>query len=131
MRIAVWHNLPSGGGKRALYDHVRGLVERGHQAEAWCPPTANRSYLPLADLVTEHVTPLRWNTEGPSLAKLQPIYWNMHSKIAAMDEHCRLCAEQMRAGGFDYGTRHRVPASAGSRRQELPGICAAIAANSD
>ena len=51
--------------------------------------------------MTEHVTPLRWNTGGPSLAKLQPIYWNMHSKIAAMDEHCRLCAEQMRAGGFD------------------------------
>ena len=101
MRIAVWHNLPSGGGKRALYDHVRGLVERGHHVEAWCPPTANRSYLPLADLVTEHVTPLRWNAEGGSLAKLQPIYWNMHSKIAAMDEHCRLCAEQMQAGGFD------------------------------
>src|SRR5258708_7701650 len=26
MKIAVWHNLPSGGGKRALHDHVRGLV---------------------------------------------------------------------------------------------------------
>jgi glycosyltransferase involved in cell wall biosynthesis len=101
MRIAVWHNLPSGGGKRALYDHVRGLVERGHHVEAWCPPTANRRYLPLADLVTEHVTPLRWNAEGGSLARLQPMYWNMHSKIAAMDEHCRLCAEQIQAGGFD------------------------------
>ena len=101
MRIAVWHNLPSGGGKRALYDHVRGLVARGHNVEAWCPPTANRSYLPLADLVPEHVTPLRWSDKGGALGKLQPIYWNMHSKIAAMDEHCRLCAEQIRAGGFD------------------------------
>jgi hypothetical protein len=30
MKIAVWYNLPSGGAKRALYYHVRGLVERGH-----------------------------------------------------------------------------------------------------
>jgi len=35
MKIAVWHNLPSGGGKRALYHHVRGLVERGHRVESW------------------------------------------------------------------------------------------------
>lgn len=101
MRIAVWHNLPSGGGKRALYDHVRGLLARGHHVEAWCPPTANRRYLPLADLVPEHVVPLQWSDKGGVLGKLQPIYWNMHSKIAAMDEHCRLCAEQIRAGGFD------------------------------
>jgi hypothetical protein len=26
MKIAVWHNLRSGGGKRALYDHVVGLL---------------------------------------------------------------------------------------------------------
>jgi glycosyltransferase involved in cell wall biosynthesis len=101
MRIAVWHNLPSGGGKRALYDHVRGLAARGHHVEAWCPPTANGNYLPLADLVAEHVLPLNWHDESGSLARLKPIYWNMHSKIAAMDEHCRLCAEQMQAGGFD------------------------------
>ena len=28
MRIAVWHNLPSGGAKRALWHHVQGLVGR-------------------------------------------------------------------------------------------------------
>src|SRR5216683_127828 len=56
MRIAVWHNLPSGGGKRALYDHVRGLVSRGHEVE--------------------------------------------HS-IAAMDAHCRACAQEINRGGFD------------------------------
>jgi len=41
MRIAVWHNLPSGGAKRALYDHVRGLVDRGHSIESWCLPTSD------------------------------------------------------------------------------------------
>ena len=37
MRIAVWHNLLSGGAKRALHDHVRGLVMRGHHVESWSP----------------------------------------------------------------------------------------------
>ena len=58
MRIAVWHNLPSGGGKRALYYHVRGLVEKGHSVEAWCPSTSDRNYLPLSELITEHVVPI-------------------------------------------------------------------------
>lgn len=101
MRIAVWHNLPSGGGKRALYDHVRGLLARGHEVEVWCPPTANRSYLPLADLVPEHVVALRWHSGSGRLHKLRPLYWNMPSKLAAMDEHCRLCTEQMEQRGFD------------------------------
>ncbi|MHB1599044.1 MAG: hypothetical protein ACYCXY_09175 [Acidimicrobiales bacterium] len=58
MRIAVWHNLPSGGGKRALYDQIRGLLELGHYVESWCPPSADQSFLPLGDLVTEHVVDL-------------------------------------------------------------------------
>ena len=58
MRIAVWHNLPSGGGKRALDYHVRGLVEKGHSVEAWCPSTNNRTYLPLSNLIREHLVPI-------------------------------------------------------------------------
>jgi hypothetical protein len=60
MRIAIWHNLPSGGGKRALYYHVWGLVERGHSVEAWCPPSADQTYLPLGALIREHITPMDW-----------------------------------------------------------------------
>src|SRR5258708_39613497 len=62
MKIAVWHNLPSGGGKRALYYHVRGLVQRGHSVESWCSPLADRSYLPLSEFVTDHVVPLEVKT---------------------------------------------------------------------
>ena len=60
MRIAIWHNLPSGGGKRALYDQVAGLRSRGHEIEAWCPPTADTGYSPLTNLgIRENVIPLR------------------------------------------------------------------------
>ena len=105
MRIAVWHNLPSGGGKRALYDQVRGLVERGHEVEAWCPPTADRGYLPLAELVREHVVPLSLaaHTESaPSLVqKLHPLHWSAQLRLRAMDRHSRECARQIEEGGFD------------------------------
>lgn len=57
MRIAVWHNLPSGGGKRALHDHLRGLIARGHSIEAWCPSTADRSFLPLAEFLSVRARP--------------------------------------------------------------------------
>ena len=58
MKIAVWHNLPSGGGKRALYHHVKGLLERGHTLESWCPPTADQAYLTLSELIKENIVPL-------------------------------------------------------------------------
>jgi glycosyltransferase involved in cell wall biosynthesis len=99
MRIAVWHNLPSGGGKRALYGHVVGLVERGHTVEAWCPPTADRKYLPLSAIICEHVVDLKWprytqaDKFGITLVKKR--------QIAAMDAHCRACADEINRGNFD------------------------------
>src|SRR5229473_8596052 len=83
MKIAVWHNLPSGGGKRALYYHVRGLVERGHTVESWCPPTADVSYLPLRELIPEHAVPNEWTLyQGRyKLTRLITPYKNMTEKI--------------------------------------------------
>jgi glycosyltransferase involved in cell wall biosynthesis len=105
MRIAIWHNLPSGGGKRALYDQVRGLVARGHQLEAWCPPTADRSYLPLTDLVPEHVVPmtLRGPLElAPSLwQKLHPLHWSARARLRAMNRHSVECAREIDSKKFD------------------------------
>ena len=103
MRIAIWHNLPSGGGKRALYYHVKGLVARGHHVEAWCPPTADRAYQSLAGLCDEHVVPFEWECPWPK-APWKRALWprrRIVSKLAAMDRHCRTCASQMAAGSFD------------------------------
>ena len=51
MKIAVFHNLPSGGAKRALYNSVRYLKNAGHQIDVHVPSTANETYLPLKDIV--------------------------------------------------------------------------------
>jgi len=103
MRIAVWHNLPSGGGKRALYYHVRGLVERGHSVEAWCPSTSDRDYLPLSDLITEHVLPIDIAQKGKSgpRAALLGLHRDQLREARALDEHCQRCAEEINRGDFD------------------------------
>jgi hypothetical protein len=86
MKIAVWHNLPSGGGKRALYDHVRAVIERGHTLESWCPPTADQSYLPLGDLIKEHVIPLSWAPRSSKnrFAEIINPYHDASDKIRAV-----------------------------------------------
>ena len=48
MRVAVVHNLPSGGARRALLEHCRGLRARGHVVELFHPDTADEAFLPLA-----------------------------------------------------------------------------------
>ena len=103
MRIAVWHNLPSGGGKRALYYHVRGLVERGHSVEAWCPSTSDRNYLSLSELVTEHVLPIDIGQKGKSVARtpLLGLHGDQLRQAKALDEHCRLCADEINRRDFD------------------------------
>jgi glycosyltransferase involved in cell wall biosynthesis len=102
MRIAVWHNLPAGGAKRALHDHVRGLLGRGHQIEAWCPPTANRSFLPLAAMVTEHVVPLGRGPSEPAWnrGRFGPLR-SPRPLARAMRAHASECARQIDAAGFD------------------------------
>ena len=94
LRIAIWHNLPSGGGKRALWHHVSGLLKRGHQVESWCPSTASQDFLPLSRLCTEHVLPFRWY----GLFKGAP---DVPRLIKEMDALCRECGRQIEEKGFD------------------------------
>jgi glycosyltransferase involved in cell wall biosynthesis len=129
MRIAVWHNLPSGGGKRALYNHVKGLVKRGHVVESWCPPTADQTYLPLSNLIKEHIVPLNQLYVSPfrkiafeaseilykesnkplnlisrirrRLAGILYPYPDIEDRMIAMHLHCQQCADQINHGGFD------------------------------
>jgi glycosyltransferase involved in cell wall biosynthesis len=99
MKIAVWHNLRSGGGKRTLYNHVVGLLARGHTLEAWCPPTADPEYLPLSSLIPEHIVDLAWPTSR--LTDKLGLTLLTTRKLAAMEAHCRTCAEEIGRGGFD------------------------------
>ncbi len=95
LRIAVWHNLPSGGGKRALYYHVEGLRKRGHEVTAFCPDTVDQSYLPLSKIIKETILPLREKIEklekGGPFRKLHS-YGFILERLNLMLDHCRQCA---------------------------------------
>src|SRR4030088_2526341 len=53
MRIALFHNLPSGGAKRHTFEQVRELARRGHQIVEFAPSTADLSFFSLAPHVLE------------------------------------------------------------------------------
>jgi glycosyltransferase involved in cell wall biosynthesis len=108
MRIAYWHNLPSGGGKRALYDHVKGLVDCGHHVEAWCPSTAGIDFLPLKSIIPEHVLPLTWPVipDRGFPWNLFRSYQSVLKKLDSMRDHCIACAEQINNGNFDILISH-------------------------
>lgn len=109
MRIAAWHNLPSGGGKRAFADHLRGLVERGHHVEVWSPPTADRDYLPTSHLAADHVVDLDFSEplllRGLARARLRG---RVHRRLRAFDAHAE-------AVGHAIGNRFDVVFANSSR----------------
>ena len=55
LKIAVFHNLPSGGAKRSLYTYIDYLTKKGHIVDVFIPSTANEDYLPLKDIATNMI----------------------------------------------------------------------------
>lgn len=53
MRIALFHNLPSGGAKRHTYEQVKELARRGHVIVEYAPSTANMDYCSFMPFVKE------------------------------------------------------------------------------
>ncbi|MGE3841512.1 MAG: glycosyltransferase family 4 protein [Vicinamibacterales bacterium] len=53
MRIALFHNLPSGGAKRAVFEWTRRLVER-HDVDVFTFETADHAFCDLRPLVASH-----------------------------------------------------------------------------
>jgi glycosyltransferase involved in cell wall biosynthesis len=65
MKIAAFHNLPSGGAKRALYGFVKYLTKSGHLVDVFVPSTADETFLPLKDVANKvYVFPVRKTISG-------------------------------------------------------------------
>lgn len=99
MKIAVWHNLPSGGGKRALYNHIKGLQEKGHYVESWTTDLAAQDYLPLSEIVTEHCKPLK--NKFLEINKRKNSIRRILGTIKLLKIHYQECVEEIQQGGFD------------------------------
>lgn len=65
MKIAVFHNLPSGGAKRALYGYLDYLNKEGHVVDVFVPETANEEFLPLKNVANSlKVFPVKTTRTG-------------------------------------------------------------------
>jgi glycosyltransferase involved in cell wall biosynthesis len=101
MRIAIWHNLPSGGGARALNYHLNGLVRRGHEVELWsCNPTAD-GFIQIPESVKIHQIELKRHQKESFSDKFNSYFYDKNRNMIEMERHCQACAEQINVGGFD------------------------------
>jgi glycosyltransferase involved in cell wall biosynthesis len=117
MRVAVWHNLPSGGAKRALVDHVDGLIARGHHVEVWTNPLAAADPPDFLRAPPHHLIDLRIDPRlrGGAL----PPWPIVRQRLSAMSEHLDLVASEIGRGDFDVlygaGCRYLRTVDLGSR----------------
>jgi glycosyltransferase involved in cell wall biosynthesis len=92
VRIAIYHNLPSGGAKRALFNYTRGLAGAGHEVDVYAPASADEEFLDLRPLVAAyHRIPLRIAVG---------FYW------WGLLEHGREAAAAIDAGRYDVAFVH-------------------------
>jgi glycosyltransferase involved in cell wall biosynthesis len=99
MRIAVWHNLPSGGGKRALVDHVDGLLARGHEVEVWTNPLSAAEPPHFSGSPVQHLVPL--DIDPGERGGALPPWPVVRRRLHAMSRHLDSVASGIEAGGFD------------------------------
>jgi glycosyltransferase involved in cell wall biosynthesis len=124
MRIAIWHNLPSGGGLRVLDDQIRGLASLGHELHVWAPPSAAR--LDSASLATtsREIT-LRLPTYRRGLRGLGSAWRGRREDLDAFADHSARCAREISDIDPDIVLAHpcqffRVPAIA--QHLEIPSV---------
>ncbi len=106
MKIAVWHNLPSGGGNRALAYHLKGLFNRGHHIELWCPPTADNTFSGIEKYVHAiHIVPLAITNHSHKHYKLRDwqtaFFWRKTKLMHALIKHSKQCSYEINNGNFD------------------------------
>ena len=83
-----------------MYDHVKGLVERGHTVECFRPPVSNPEWLAMPTI--EHEIPLTlFGDEQSYVKRIWKHMMRLTLGMKAMKEHSLLAAEAINKGGFD------------------------------
>ncbi len=121
MKIALFHNLGSGGAKRALFEHARLLQDLGHDLDLYTTSAADESFLPLSSFCRavrvypgpDFAAPRAQTGSGRSFvaragARLNAVrvlrghreLWNRLDRL-----YCEI-AEEINGGGYDLAYVH-------------------------
>lgn len=101
MKIAIWHNLPSGGGSRALNYHLNGLFNRDHQIEIWSNDPDSEGFLKIPPDIKIHQIPYQRIEKASFKDKIRAIFFEKDQNMLFMEKHCQNCADEINAGNFD------------------------------
>jgi glycosyltransferase involved in cell wall biosynthesis len=113
MKIAVFHDLPAGGAKRALHELCRELARRGHRLDLFVPETADETFLPLGAAVRSTTV---WRVPGARRAAPdRPAAWTV-AAWALAGRAQRALAAVIDGGGYDVAFVH------GSRYPQAPAL---------
>ncbi|MGZ7068020.1 MAG: glycosyltransferase family 4 protein [Methanobacterium sp.] len=99
MKIAVFHNLPSGGGKRALYNNVNFLA-KDHEVDVFIPSTANEEYLPLKNITDSiKVFPVKNTVHGFLFSLIK--YFPSRTSLVDLEKTQKCIAEVVNNENYD------------------------------
>ena len=105
MKIALFHNLPSGGAKRHTFEQVRELNRRGHQITEFAPDTADQNYCSFSPyMVSQRIYPLNQRTtEIRRIPFLTPYIntWRGLSLLRAVDRLNWQIANEINVADFE------------------------------
>ncbi len=103
MRIAVFHNLPSGGAKRAMAEMIRQLAAAGDTVDVFAPSTADETFFPSSQ-VASSVTIVDAPTSTVSDRRLRLPRFGQGLRDAAAVQ--RSIAATIDAAGYDVAFVH-------------------------
>ena len=88
LRIAIYHNVPAGGAKRAIFEFAQGLAGRGHKIIEIVPSTSELDWCSLEPFVTaRRIYPLRWPVWKKRVPFLTPYLQLLKSVRGAFQYH--------------------------------------------
>lgn len=100
MKIAVYHNQPAGGARRALYELSKGLTLRSDTVDVFTLETADEAFLSSGDFARDiRVFPYRLRSPIRFLAYVNDVRRVLDYRD--MDRVCRKVAADIDAGGYD------------------------------
>lgn len=101
MKIAVFHNLPSGGAKRALYGLVKYLTNAGCSVNVFVPSTADETFLSLKQFAENFtVLPVRKTPIGIIKSAIHYIL-PIRISLADLEETQKRLADIINRGEYD------------------------------